>query len=151
MYLCLGCTYGSWSRYEIKIYFGLYSLVNIVHPPFAMMLFFKRIYTWSYQRNRSTRSRVRFPDEFMEFFNWYNPSSRIMALGSIQPLTEMSTRNLPGGKRRPAGAWGWQPHCPLRADYLENVGSSTSHNPMDLDGLLTGILPFTSKLLLTDT
>jgi hypothetical protein len=25
-----------------------------------------------------------------------------MTLGSIQPLTEMSTRNLPGGKRRPA-------------------------------------------------
>jgi hypothetical protein len=26
-----------------------------------------------------------------------NPSSRTMALGSTQPLTEMSTRNLPGG------------------------------------------------------
>jgi hypothetical protein len=26
-----------------------------------------------------------------------------MALGSIQPLTEMSTRNLPGSKGRPAG------------------------------------------------
>jgi hypothetical protein len=25
-----------------------------------------------------------------------------MTLGSIQPLTEMSTRNLPGGKVRPA-------------------------------------------------
>jgi hypothetical protein len=25
-----------------------------------------------------------------------------MALGSTQPLTEMSTRNLPGGKGRPA-------------------------------------------------
>jgi hypothetical protein len=25
-----------------------------------------------------------------------------MALGSTQPLTEMSTRNLPGGKKRPA-------------------------------------------------
>jgi hypothetical protein len=25
-----------------------------------------------------------------------------MALGSSQPLTEMSTRNLPGGKERPA-------------------------------------------------
>jgi hypothetical protein len=31
-----------------------------------------------------------------------NPSSRTMALGSTQPLTEMSTRNLPGGKKRPA-------------------------------------------------
>jgi hypothetical protein len=25
-----------------------------------------------------------------------------MALGSTQPLTEMSTRNIPGGERRPA-------------------------------------------------
>jgi hypothetical protein len=25
-----------------------------------------------------------------------------MALGSTQPLTQMSTRNIPGGKKRPA-------------------------------------------------
>jgi hypothetical protein len=31
------------------------------------------------------------------FLNWPNPSSRTMVLGSTQPLTEMSTRNLPGG------------------------------------------------------
>jgi hypothetical protein len=31
-------------------------------------------------------------------FNWPNPSSCTMALGLTQPLTEMSTRNLPGGK-----------------------------------------------------
>jgi hypothetical protein len=38
------------------------------------------------------------PDEVIGFFfNWRNPSSRTMALGSTQPLTEMSTRNLPGG------------------------------------------------------
>jgi hypothetical protein len=36
------------------------------------------------------------------FFNLPNPSSRTMALGSTQPLTEMSTRNIPGGKKRPA-------------------------------------------------
>jgi hypothetical protein len=34
--------------------------------------------------------------------NGPNTSSRTMALGSTQPLTEMSTRNLPGGKGRPA-------------------------------------------------
>jgi hypothetical protein len=43
-------------------------------------------------------SRVSYPDEFVGFFNWPIPSSRIMLLGSTQPLTEMSTRNLPGGK-----------------------------------------------------
>jgi hypothetical protein len=38
------------------------------------------------------------PDEVIWFFSWPNPSSRIMAMGSDQPLTEMSTRDLPDGK-----------------------------------------------------
>jgi hypothetical protein len=42
------------------------------------------------------------PDEVIGFFNGSNPSSRTMALGSTQPLTEMNTRNLPGCKGRPA-------------------------------------------------
>jgi hypothetical protein len=37
------------------------------------------------------------PDEVTGFFNLPNPSSRTVALGSTHPLTEMSTRNLPGG------------------------------------------------------
>jgi hypothetical protein len=41
-------------------------------------------------------------DEVSEFFNWPNPSSRTMVLGSTQPLTEMSTRIHPGGKGQPA-------------------------------------------------
>jgi hypothetical protein len=48
------------------------------------------------------RLRVRFPNEVSRFFTLPNPSSRTMALGSTQPLTEMSTRNVPGGKERPA-------------------------------------------------
>jgi hypothetical protein len=31
--------------------------------------------------------------EVTEIFQWLNPSGRIVALGSTQPLTEMSTRN----------------------------------------------------------
>jgi hypothetical protein len=42
------------------------------------------------------------PDEGTGFLNWPNPSGRTMALESTQPLTEMSTRNLPGVKGRPA-------------------------------------------------
>jgi hypothetical protein len=49
--------------------------------------------------------------EVIGFLNWRNPSSRIMALGSTQPLTEMSTRNHPGGKRR------WA----LKADNLTSI------------------------------
>jgi hypothetical protein len=42
------------------------------------------------------------PDEVIAFFNWPNPSSRTVALGSTQLLTEMNTRNLPGGNGRSA-------------------------------------------------
>jgi hypothetical protein len=81
---------------------------------------------------QARRSPVRVPDE-VDFFNLPNPSSRTMVLGSIQPLKEMSTRNLCGGKKRPA----------RRADNLassvcrmsENVGASTSRNSKGLHGL----------------
>jgi hypothetical protein len=39
------------------------------------------------------RSRFRVPMRWI-FLNSPNPSGRIMALGSTQPLTEMSTKNL---------------------------------------------------------
>jgi hypothetical protein len=39
------------------------------------------------------------PNEVIGSFDWSNPSSRTMALGSTQPLTEMGTRNLRRGKR----------------------------------------------------
>jgi hypothetical protein len=45
------------------------------------------------------RSPVWVPDE-VNFLILPNPSSHTMALGSTQPLTVMSTRNLPGGKKR---------------------------------------------------
>jgi hypothetical protein len=51
---------------------------------------------------QAERSRVRFPIRLLDIFNLPNPSSRIRALGSTQPLTEMSSRIVPGGKERPA-------------------------------------------------
>jgi hypothetical protein len=47
------------------------------------------------------RSSVPVPDE-VDFFNLPNPSSRTMALGSTQSVTEINTRNFPGVKKRPA-------------------------------------------------
>jgi hypothetical protein len=90
-------------------------------------------YTWGTML-QEVRSRVRFQMRSLEFFSLPNTSSRAMALGSTQPVTEMSTRNLPGGgsKVRPARH--------LWADCLENVGASTSHNPVGLHGLLQGEL-----------
>jgi hypothetical protein len=65
-------------------------------------------------------------DEVIEFFNWPIPSSRTMALGSTQPLTEMSTRNLLGGEGRPAHR---ADNRHLWADCLENVGSLDVSQP----------------------
>jgi hypothetical protein len=62
-------------------------------------------------------SPVRVLDE-VNFFNLPNSSSRTMALGSTQPLTEMSTRNLPGGKKRP----------PRRADNLTAIYGPMAEN-----------------------
>jgi hypothetical protein len=49
---------------------------------------------------QARRSPVRVLDE-VDFFNLSNPSSCTMTLGLTQPLTEMSIRNLPGGKKQP--------------------------------------------------
>jgi hypothetical protein len=68
------------------------------------------------------------PDEVIGFLNWPNPSSHAMAPGSTHSLTEMSTKNLPGGKGRPT----------LRADlraFCEPIGALTSHS---LHGLMQG-------------
>jgi hypothetical protein len=53
------------------------------------------------------------PDE-VDFFNLPNPSICTLTLGLTQPLTEMSTRNLPVVKRRPA----------LKADKLTTICES---------------------------
>jgi hypothetical protein len=42
-------------------------------------------------------------DGFIIIFLWNNPSGRTMALEPDEPLTEMSTRNIPWG-RKAAGA-----------------------------------------------
>jgi hypothetical protein len=42
------------------------------------------------------------PDEVFGIFDWFNPFSLIISLGSTQPLIQMGTRNLPGDKGRPA-------------------------------------------------
>jgi hypothetical protein len=80
---------------------------------------------------QAVRPRVRFPMRSLDFFNRPNPSSPSMVLAPTQPLTEMSARNLPRGKGRPA----------RKADKLKLFVSrlleaSTSHNPMGLHGLL---------------
>ena len=59
----------------------------------------------------------------------YNPSDRTMALGSTQPLTEMSTRSI---------SWGKGGRCVRLTTYYHpgplsrNLGTLTSWNPLGL-------------------
>jgi hypothetical protein len=67
------------------------------------------------------------------FSNWPNPSSRTMVVGSTQPLTEMSTRNISGGEVKGGRRLRLTTSSPhLWVNCLQNVGASTSHNPMGL-------------------
>ena len=60
-----------------------------------------------------------------------------MALGSTQPLTEMSTRNISWGVKV-AGASGWQPyHQPVPLSC--NMGTLTSWNPLGHSRPVTGL------------
>jgi hypothetical protein len=72
---------------------------------------------WSLGESTSWRSWLRqcatsqkvaglIPNGIIGIFHWHNPSGRTMALGSTQPLTEMSTRNTSWWVK----AYGWQPY-----------------------------------------
>jgi hypothetical protein len=76
-------------------------------------------------------------DEVIRFLNWPDPFSRTMALGSTQPLTEMTGIFL-GGKWGPAHrAENLTPIC--EQIVYKNVGASTSDNPMSLQEVFTGM------------
>jgi hypothetical protein len=59
--------------------------------------------SWLRHYATSRSVAVSIPVEVIGFFNCTNSFRRTMALGSIQPLTEVSTKNIPGGKGRPVG------------------------------------------------
>jgi hypothetical protein len=58
----------------------------------------------SWLKNYATSRKVAgsIPGDVIGFFSWPNTSSRTTTGGSTQPLTEMSTRNLPESKVQPA-------------------------------------------------
>ena len=54
--------------------------------------------SWLRHCAKSLKVAGSIPDGVVRIFHWHNPSGRTMALGSTQPLTEMSTRNISWGK-----------------------------------------------------
>jgi hypothetical protein len=78
------------------------------------------------------------PDGVTGIFHWRSTSGRTMALGLIQSATEMSTRNISSGLRRPM----------RKTDNISsvmcwlswNLGASTSWNPQGLSRTVMGLL-----------
>jgi hypothetical protein len=77
---------------------------------FLVVLFFAFVSNWGprwrrWLRHCATNGQVAssIPDVVSGIFHWHNPVGRTMALGSAQPLTEMSTRNVSWGVKA-AGA-----------------------------------------------
>jgi hypothetical protein len=80
--------------------------------------------TWrSWLRHCATSWKVAglIPDSVIGIFHWHNPSGCTMALRSTQPLTEMSTRNIPWGVKA-ASVQGWQPYH-LHVPFFLKSGS----------------------------
>jgi len=83
-----------------------------------------------------------------EFFS-DNPSGRAIVLGSTQPLTEMSTRNI-SWLVKGDGAYGWQPyHHPVTLSW--NLGTLTSWNPLGHSRPVTGLLYLSLPSFLTNS
>jgi len=79
-----------------------------------------------------------FPDGVNGIFHWNNSSGRAMTLGSIQPLTEMSTRNISWGWRRPVRTADKLTTFMCRMSW--NLGTSSSWNPQGLSRPVMGLL-----------
>ena len=92
------------------------------------------------------KSEGSIPDGVIGIFHWHNPSGRTMALGLTQPLTEMSTRNVSWGQRRPVPGADNLTTFMCRLSW--NFGTSTSWNPLDMSRPVMGLLYLLGEVLI---
>ena len=71
---------------EINAYSKIYSILDTAHTMFCTVF-----------SPTSWKVTGLIPIGVTGIFHWHNPSGQTMALGSTQPLTEMSTRNISWG------------------------------------------------------
>jgi hypothetical protein len=101
---------------------------------------------WLFHCATSRKVAGLIPDEVTEIFHRLTPLT--MALGSTQPLTEISTRNISWGVKG-AGAWGWQ----FYHFHVPTVWKSGSLNLLEPYGIVQACVqtalpsPLTCELL----
>jgi hypothetical protein len=113
-----------------------------------VLYIFTRWRKWLRHCAKSRKFADSIPEGFIGFFHRHNPSSRTMALGLTQPLTEMSTRNISWGVKV-ADAYGCQPyhlHVPIvfksgNLNLLEPSGPVQACNGIALPFSGTKMLP----------
>ena len=148
-YVCVCVACHCWFIFSGKEYFVLREFYNLM-PWFLTLgcsvewLGLQHDIAWgtrwrSWLRHCATSRKVTgsIPDGVIGIFHWRNPSSRTMALGLTQPLTEMSTRNISWGVKA-AGAYGWRP-CRLHMPIVLKSGSLNLVEPSGLCRPLMGL------------
>jgi hypothetical protein len=100
-------------------------LICVMLCSLPSLLLYRSTRWCSWLRHCATSRKVAgsIPDGVTGIFHWHNPSVRTMALGLIQPLTEISNRN---------NSWGQRPSC---ADCLEIWEPQTPGTPRACQGL----------------
>jgi hypothetical protein len=93
---------------------------------------------WDCATSRKVAGSI--PDGVIGIFYWHNSSGRTMALGYTQLLTEMSIRNIFGGKGGRCVRLTTLP--PFMSRLSWNMRALTSWNPQGLSRLVMGLLLF---------
>jgi hypothetical protein len=84
---------------NLVLYFGF--LINATLSRLFLVLMVNggtRWLSWLRHYARSRKFADSIPEGVIGIFHWHSPSGRRMALGSTQPLTEMSTKGISWGK-----------------------------------------------------
>ena len=140
LYVCAAYVYSNFVSHTYFHFFASSQRSTIADIPYTIYSYIPNLstYQWwcSWLRHCATSRQVAgsIPDGVIGIFH----SGRTMALELTQPVTEMSTRNISWGVKRPV----------LRADNLTtflcrlpwNLGASTFWNPQYLSRPIRGLL-----------
>jgi hypothetical protein len=120
---------GLWSSEILRLEFIKFRMTQFP-PPYSNVVPRWRSWLRHCATNRKVAGSI--PDGVSGFFSI---DIILSVLGSTQPLTEMSTRNISWG----VNAYGWQPTT-FKCRLSRNLGASTSWNPVGLSRPVMGLL-----------